>query len=84
MHQTAVSHWRKYGRERKFISDYASLQVTNSYRNRTAGTKQDIAKCPAVLRQREFGFGTAIQVVEYRPGNPALRQMAQILDVDDL
>jgi hypothetical protein len=63
--------------------EHASLQVTIADRYRTARTKQNIAKRPTVFRQRELAFGSAIQVVEHRLREPALRQTAQILDIDD-
>lgn len=62
---------------------HASLQVASTDCYRAARTEQNVAKYPAVFRQRKLGFGSPIQIIENRPRKPASRQMAQILDIDD-
>ena len=65
------------------MAKHASLQITIAHSHGTARTKQDIAKHAAVFPQRDLGFGAAVQVIEHRPGESALRQATQVLDIDD-
>src|SRR5580704_2971308 len=49
VHQTAVSDWRQYGRERKLMAEHPSLQSAIADSHGTARTKQDIVEYPAVF-----------------------------------
>lgn len=84
VHQTAVADRSQHCGERKFMAEHASLQVTIRDGDRTARTKQHIAKCPAVFPERDFAIGAAIQIIEHRPRQSTLRHAAQIFDIDDL
>jgi hypothetical protein len=62
---------------------HLSVQLTIADGHCIPGTKQNVAKCPAIFPQGKLGIGSAIQIVEHRLGKPALRQTAQIFDIDD-
>jgi hypothetical protein len=83
VHQTAVAYWSQDQREREIVVQHASLQVASTDGHRAAGTEQNIAKYPAVFRQRKLGFGAPIQIIENRLRKPASRQKAQVLDIDN-
>jgi len=49
---------------KEFVAKHASLQAAIGDGHRAAGAERNIAKGPAILGQREFGLGAAIQIVE--------------------
>lgn len=65
------------------MAEHTRLQITVADSHGTARTKKYIVENPAVFPECDLGFCAAIQIVEYRLGQPALRQSAQILDIDD-
>jgi hypothetical protein len=48
-----------------------------------ARSKGDVVENATILAQGEFVFGAAVEIVKDNLGEPALRQIAEVLDIDD-
>lgn len=76
MHQPAVSHRSEHRWEREFVSEHERLEVAIGYGNSTARTESHVAEGTTILGQGELCFRAAVEIVEHRLGEMALRQAA--------
>src|SRR4051812_11225073 len=83
MHQAAVSHRSEPCRKRDFSSKYLGSQIALRKRHRLSRTECDRLKRPAILPQRDLAFGSAVEVIEHNPRQPAFSDAAQVRNIDD-
>jgi hypothetical protein len=80
MHKTAIANWGQQERESEIEAQHACAQVTQRHRNGMARPESNIVEDAAIFAQRNFTFGAAIEVIEYRLRNSAARDGTEVLD----
>jgi hypothetical protein len=78
----AAAHGCEDERQFERHAEHAGLQIDGGYRDRAARAERNLLERPDVIAQRDFGIGAAVDVIEHHPGQPALRQPAQITDIE--
>ncbi len=84
VHQPAVAHRSQKRWEGDIKAENPRAQIQLGERDRVARTEGDVVEDAAVLAQRDFSIGAAIEVIEDWPRKPALRQRPEIADTDDM
>jgi hypothetical protein len=83
MHKAAVSDRSKQERKRKIEAQNARTQTAVRDRDRMPRSKRDVIKYPAILTQRDFAFGAAVEVVEYRFWHPLPGYGAEVFNTNN-
>ena len=83
MHQAAVADGSQQRRKRKVEPEHARPQIAGRHGYRLTRPERERLECPAVLAQRDFVFGAAVDVIEHRLRQAPPRQRSQVLDIDD-
>ena len=81
-HATAADRCQQE-RELEALTEDGHVQIALGDRDRVARAEDHVVEDAAVLPQREFGVGAAVDVVEHRARHAALGHEPEIGDVDD-
>jgi hypothetical protein len=82
MHETAVSHGSEQEGEGKIKTQNARTQLTTFRHDGMTRTEGYVLKRTAILAERDFTFGAAVQIVEDCPRQSAARDGPKILDAN--
>src|ERR1700687_3227093 len=83
MHQSAVTDGCQNRWKRQVSGKNSSSKITLRNCNCLARSKGEVVENATILAQGEFAFGAAVEIVKDNLGEPALRQIAEVLDIDD-
>src|SRR2546426_3890637 len=83
MHEAAVADGSEQNRNGKVDSQHAGPKIATRNCHGLARPERDAVKRAAVLFQRGFPFGAAVEIVEDHLRQTAPRQRPQVLNVDD-
>src|SRR5579863_6760285 len=68
-------------RQSEVASENVDARVALWRGDRIARPKENVFPSPAVLAQRDFAVGAAVDVVEHGPRNTTLGQFSEIVDI---
>jgi len=83
MHKTAVADGSQQKRDSEIETEDASAQIALGDGYGVTRAQGDIFEYAAVLAQRDFALGAAVEIVEDNFGEAATRQRPEVMDADD-
>jgi hypothetical protein len=83
MDEAAVADRSKNGRESERLAEDLRAKIGIGNGNGLARTEGDVVKNAAIFAESDFALGATIEIIEDDFGKAALRQGAEIVNVDD-
>ena len=83
MHEPAIAHGREHEWKRKIEAQNRSAQTAIGEGYGMTRTKGHVIENSAILAQRDFAFGAAIEIIKNRLWNALTRDGTKIFDADN-